>query len=56
MDTSVRWDHPEFLNSGVDTFVDKNSTRVRDILIHGASEYGIDWSSEGLVAPGSGSL
>ena len=46
MDTSVRWDHPEFLNSGVDTFVDKNSTRVRDILIHGASEYGtLDYQS-----------
>lgn len=56
MDTGIRWDHPEFLKPGVDTFVDKNSTRVRDILIHGASEYGIDWASEGLVAPGTGIL
>jgi len=56
MDTGVRWDHPEFLKPGVTTFVDKNSTRVRDILIHGASEYSIDWASEGLTAPGSGTL
>ena len=56
MDSGVRWDHPEFLLPGVSSFVDKNSTRVRDIIIHGASEYGINWSSEGLVAPGSGSL
>ncbi len=53
MDTGIRWDHPEFLKLGVATFVNKNSTRVRDILIHGASEYGIDWESEGLVSPGS---
>ncbi len=53
MDTGIRWDHPEFLKPGVATFVDKNSTRVRDILIHGASEYGIDWEAEGLISPGS---
>ena len=53
MDTGIRWDHPEFLKPGVTSFVDKNSTRVRDILIHGASEYGIDWEAEGLVSPGS---
>tara|TARA_B100000282_G_scaffold91332_1_gene64091 strand:- start:779 stop:2584 length:1806 start_codon:yes stop_codon:yes gene_type:complete len=56
MDSSVRWDHPEFLKPGVSSFVDKDSTRVRDIIIHGASEYGINWSSEGLVAAGSGAL
>ena len=56
MDTGVRWDHPEFLLPGVSSFADKNSTRVRDIIIHGASEYGINWSGEGLVAAGSGSL
>ncbi len=56
MDTGVRWDHPEFLLPGVSSFVNKNSTRVRDIIIHGASEYNINWSSEGLVAAGSGSL
>lgn len=60
MDTGVRWDHPEFLKPeytsvpvGVST---ASVSRVRDILIHGESEYGIDWSSEGLVAPGSGAL
>ena len=53
MDTGIRWDHPEFLKPGVTSFVDKNSTRVRDILIHGASEYGIDWEAEGLISPGS---
>ncbi len=52
MDTGIRWDHPEFLKPGVTTFVDKNSTRVRDILIHGASEYGIDWEAEGLIPAG----
>ena len=31
-------------------------TRVRDIIIHGESEYGIDWEAEGLVPPGVGSL
>ena len=54
MDTGIRWDHPEFWKPGVTSFVDKNSTRVRDILIHGESEYGIDWAAEGLVSPGSG--
>ncbi len=56
MDSGVKWNHPEFLKPGVSSFVNKDSTRVRDILIHGASEYGINWSSEGLVAPGSGTL
>tara|TARA_B100000674_G_scaffold402671_1_gene348693 strand:+ start:145 stop:1971 length:1827 start_codon:yes stop_codon:yes gene_type:complete len=56
MDTGVRWDHPEFWKPGVTSFTDKNDTRVRDILIHGAEEYSINWASEGLVAPGSGSL
>ena len=28
-------------------------TRVRDILIDGADEYGIDWAAEGLVPPGT---
>jgi hypothetical protein len=60
MDTGVRWDHPEFLKPeytsvpvGVAT---ETVSRVRDILIHGTEEYGINWSSEGLVAPGTGSL
>ena len=56
MDSGVRWDHPEFLVPGTSSFSTKDDTRVRDILIHGASEYGINWSSEGLVAPGTGSL
>ena len=56
MDTGVRWDHPEFLKSGVSSFSTKADTRVRDILIHGAEEYGIDWAAQGLTAPGSGSL
>ena len=56
MDTGVSWRHPEFLKPGVSSFVDKDSTRVRDILIHGASEYNINWANEGLVAPGSGTL
>ena len=56
MDTGVRWDHPEFLKSGVSSFSTKADTRVRDILIHGAEEYGIDWASQGLTSPGSGSL
>ncbi len=60
MDTGVRWDHPEFLKPGF-TSVPNNLacedySRVRDILIHGASEYGINWANEGLVAPGTGSL
>jgi len=56
MDTGVRWDHPEFWKPGVTSFTDKNDTRVRDILIHGAEEYSIDWSAQGLVEPGSGTL
>jgi len=60
MDTGVRWDHPEFLGIGYTSVPVGVSTasvsRVRDILIHGASEYGIDWAAEGLVAPGTGVL
>ena len=56
MDTGVRWDHPDFLKSGVSSFSTKADTRVRDILIHGAEEYGINWAAQGLTAPGSGSL
>jgi subtilisin family serine protease len=60
MDTGVRWDHPEFLNSGytsVPVGVSTISvTRVRDILLHGPSEYGFTWSANGLTAPGSGLL
>ena len=60
MDTGCRWDHPEFLLGKI-TQVQNNlacesETRVRDILIHGASEYGINWSSYGLAAAGSGAL
>ena len=60
MDTGVRWDHPEFLSTeytavpvGVAT---TSVSRVRDIIIHGETEYGIDWASEGLVSAGSGTL
>jgi hypothetical protein len=56
MDTGVRWDHPEFLKLGVTNFLGEDSTRVKDILIHGSSNYGIDWSSHGLVDPGTGIL
>jgi len=60
MDTGVRWDHPEFLKPGVTSVPDPTAceeyTRVRDILIHGASEYGINWASEGLIDPGTSSL
>jgi len=60
MDTGVRWDHPEFLGIGytsVPTGVSTASvSRVRDVLIHGASEYGINWAAQGLVAPGTGAL
>ena len=56
MDTGVRWDHPDFLKPGVSSFSTKADTRVRDILIHGAEEYGIDWTAQGLTPPGSGSL
>ena len=54
MDTGIRWDHPEFLKPGVTTFVDKNSTRVRDILLHGPEEAGTyTWEDFGLTSPGS---
>ena len=54
MDTGIRWDHPEFLKPGVTSFVDKNSTRVRDILLHGPEEAGTyTWEDFGLVSPGS---
>lgn len=60
MDTGVRYDHPEFLLPGYTSVPVGVSTesvsRVRDILIHGQDEYGINWSSHGLTAPGSGSL
>ena len=60
MDTGVRWDHPEFLKPGITSVPDPTAcedyTRVRDILIHGASEYNINWASEGLVAPGTSTL
>ena len=56
MDTGVRWDHPEFLKPGVSSFSTKADTRVRDILIHGAEEYGINWAAEGLIAPGTSTL
>ena len=64
MDTGILWTHPEFLKPGVE-YTDipvetiqncEQYTRVRDILIHGETEYGINWSNEGLVAPGTGSL
>jgi len=60
MDTGVRWDHPDFLNprytsvpAGVST---ETVSRVRDILIHGQDEYGINWASQGLIAPGTSTL
>lgn len=60
MDTGVRWDHPEFLKPGYTSVPVGVATvtvsRVRDILIHGASEYGINWATNGLTAPGSGLL
>jgi len=60
MDTGIRWDHPEFLSTGYTSVpvgvATTSVSRVRDILIHGALEYGIDWASEGLVAPGTGTL
>ena len=60
MDTGVRWDHPEFLKPGYTSVPNnltcENESRVRDILIHGASDYGINWTNEGLVAPGTGTL
>jgi len=60
MDTGVRYDHPEFLLPGYNSVpvgvATESVSRVRDILIHGQDEYGINWSSHGLTAPGSGSL
>ena len=60
MDTGVRYDHPEFLLPGYTSVpvgvATESVSRVRDILIHGQDEYGINWSSHGLTAPGSGSL
>ena len=54
MDTGIRWDHPDFLKPGVTSFVDKNSTRVRDILLHGPEEAGTyTWEDFGLTPPGS---
>ena len=62
MDTGSIWTHPEFLKPGVQ-YTDipnilgcEEYTRVRDILIHGETEYGINWSNEGLVAAGDGAL
>ena len=62
MDTGVRWDHPEFLKPGYTSVPAGVSTasvsRVRDIIIHGEEEYGIDWTSFniGLWNAGTGSL
>lgn len=60
MDTGVRWDHPEFLKPGYTSvpigIATETVSRVRDIIIHGTEEYGINWSSHGLVAAGSGAL
>lgn len=60
MDTGVRWDHPEFLKPGFNQVpvgvATETVSRVRDILIHGQDEYGIDWTAEGLTPPGSGIL
>jgi len=60
MDTGVRYDHPEFLLPGYNSVpvgvATETVSRVRDILIHGQDEYGINWSSQGLTAPGSGTL
>ena len=60
MDTGVRWDHPEFLKPGITSVPNATAcedyTRVRDILIHGQSEYNINWAAEGLVAPGTSTL
>ena len=60
MDTGVRWDHPEFLKPGYTSVPVGVSTysvsRVRDILLHGPSEFGFTWASNGLSAPGSGSI
>lgn len=60
MDTGVRWDHPEFLKPGYTSVpvgvATETVSRVRDIIIHGQEEYGINWASHGLVAAGSGTL
>jgi len=60
MDKGVRYDHPEFLLPGYNSVpvgvATESVSRVRDILIHGQDEYGINWSSQGLTAPGSGTL
>lgn len=60
MDTGVRWDHPEFLKPGYTSVPVGVSTitvsRVKDILLHGPSEYGFTWAANGLTAPGSGTL
>ena len=60
MDTGVRWDHPEFLKAGHTSvpagIATETVSRVRDIIIHGAEDYGITWSDHGLTAAGSGAL
>jgi len=63
MDTGVRWDHPDFLKPGYESWTyastgiaTEQASRVRDILIHGQEEYGINWSANGLIAPGTGTL
>lgn len=60
MDTGVRWDHPEFLKPGYTSVpvgvATETVSRVRDIIIHGQEEYGINWTSHGLIPAGSGSL
>ena len=58
MDTGVAWGHPDFLIPelvGIATNT-KDGSRVRDILIHGQEDYGINWAQNGLVAPGTGNL
>lgn len=58
MDSGVRWDHPDFLKPGYTSVPDGISTysvsRVRDILLHGPSEFGFTWEANGLTPPGSG--
>jgi len=63
MDSGVRWDHPDFLNPGYQSWTyastgiaTEQASRVRDILIHGQEEYGINWSANGLIAPGTSTL
>ena len=58
MDTGVAWGHPDFAIPelvGIATNT-KDGSRVRDILIHGQEDYGINWAQNGLVAPGTGNL